>query len=206
VRENRTQGAAWGASGNWRSYLNNYKMTIEQYRSVHECEELPLRFANPCDFSSLSSFITELGGEQEIDAYFFKRGDSVEPWQEVNYAAIQPLTDSTFSTCQSIWFSCFLAEIPESQIRKFLELFGKLFSEFEGLIFHHDLSYSFEKLSDLIDRYVSEIRSNWGFEPGSKKLADLIASSAYYEASRKALAAENLSKRSATANNITPVR
>ena len=179
------------------------KMTIEEYQSVHECEEIHLQLKEPCDFSQLKKLILDLKGEQEIDSYFFKRSDPLEIWQQPHFAALQPLCDSTYSFCWSMWFSCLIAEIPQDQTLRFLSLIKRFMNEYEGTAVHRNQSYSFEDLEALFDGYVSEIESVWHCKPGSKRLADLIVRSDYYEAGRDALAADRARREPGSANKAS---
>jgi hypothetical protein len=157
-------------------------MTTEQYLAVHECEEVLLRLKEPCEFSRVKKLIQELDGEQEEESFFFSRIDQTQRWQQPHYAALQPLCDSSFSYCESIYFSCLLAEITSDEIWRFLELARRFAEELDGDILHQGVSVSHQDLERLFQGYISEMWSVWQSKPGDKRLVELLDSSAYHQA------------------------
>ncbi len=146
--------------------------------SFFESVEFEIQF--PRDFSAgeINLALRELGYTLCFDVYRYERNDSVPDWQSEEIFTVDLVKDNKTVTAQesadSLLIAYPLATLDVKFIPACIELLFATSNAFEGTIVHEDFEYDELQLKQVLLSYVSALMENWGEEPGSEVLEQMI--------------------------------
>ena len=155
---------------------------------LHESENVILRLAIPSAPTVISRALTKLGFKPHDDFCFMPRGDTAEPWQTDQLAAVTFFKGDTelhcyFDNdaepeprCDRLMFTYLLASLPASFIVQFLGLVRSAQSLLDGVLEHRGTPTDIEALAGFLRHTSQTLTTNLPRNPAASSLHALFMS------------------------------